>query len=281
MHQIHIIYFACRAHFECLYASLVSLKCVRPSKLGAIRLHIDSGDPLTSEQTARLRALEMGIEVFNSRRVTGYGDDTIAAEIEAFEQIHHLTQPGDYVAKVDSDILFLTDWVFRRVPQTRADIVGQPEKVLEPFIYTQGGCYFLSHQAINAICRLTPPAIAQSIEVTCAAIDKAVRQSGKARHPTVPEDAAICGLVCFCGGHVAFEPFHLPSRYKHRVAWARNRWSVYGPSWREIAGRLKARDSETLRQYFRILTGRYSVAHFWSKREMMLRIFMTRPAARV
>jgi hypothetical protein len=75
---------------------------------------------------------------------------------------------GDYLVKFDSDVLFLSDGIFRFVADSKAGAVGTPVSKLhdseQQEDYMQGGCYFIGAKELRAI--LAIPVTATSIAPT-------------------------------------------------------------------------------------------------------------------
>ena len=111
--------------------------------MGNIYLYIDHDNFLTAVQLKKLNTLKLDFTIRRWNTVTGYGEQTILNELEAFKEVGAEVDPESYIAKVDSDVLFLSDEIFLRVLKSDDLVVGQLEDYWEPFVYVQGGCYFL------------------------------------------------------------------------------------------------------------------------------------------
>lgn len=146
--KVHCVYFTCAKHFASLFVSLKSLQSLNLRCLGNIYIHIDRDDFLTAGQINRLMRLKLRIIIEKSGRIAHCGEELIAAEIKAFLEVGEEINPEDYIAKIDSDILFVSGDIFLRVLESGKDAVGQLCNWWEPFVYFQGGCYFIKGSLI-------------------------------------------------------------------------------------------------------------------------------------
>lgn len=139
---IHLVYFSCSKHFKYLSVSLRSLKNIDRKYLGNIYLYIDRTDPLRPEQLEEVAKLPFSVEVMETGPIKGWGVDMVSMELGAYGEVSKRSGIGDYVAKVDSDVLFVSDEIFKYVVRSKMDLVGDGPYV--NYAYAQGGMYFLS-----------------------------------------------------------------------------------------------------------------------------------------
>jgi len=149
--KIHFICFSCRKHFKYLFASLKSLEKLNSKSIGNIYLSIDKKDFLTKKEINKILDLNLKITIQANKRITGMGIKSLLNELDIFEKISKNISPNDFVAKIDSDILFISDNIFKKVLKSNGILIGQKEERHGLFIYTQGGCYFLKNKIIESI----------------------------------------------------------------------------------------------------------------------------------
>lgn len=145
--KIHLVYFSCGHHFSNLLYSLKSLELLNISLLGKVYVYIDRNDTLSKEQEAMVYDLHLSILIaFTRYPMARSGLNVILNELIAFELITEACDSSDYIGKVDSDILFVSDSVFDKVSLSSKDMYG--EKIFNGFQFVQGGCYFIAVKAI-------------------------------------------------------------------------------------------------------------------------------------
>ena len=91
----------------------------------------------------------MDVETFKSDKVTGWGIQTVVNEFKAFDKISNIIKKDDYIAKIDSDILFISDNIFKFVLDSKKLLVG--DGLYNNYSYAQGGCYFLKNSIISKL----------------------------------------------------------------------------------------------------------------------------------
>ena len=142
--KIHCLYFVCGRHFDCLLISLNSLRNVSLECIGTVYLYVDRDDSFTRVQVDLLHRLIPRLVIRESdNKTTGLGAQAIANEVGVFLDVGKEIEPEDYLAKVDSDILFVSDDVFHDVLQSGDDAFGDICDYWDPFLFFQGGCYFI------------------------------------------------------------------------------------------------------------------------------------------
>jgi hypothetical protein len=141
--KIHCVYFTCDKHFAALQLSLKSLARLRLPFLGRIYLYVDKDDFLTPAHADALTALGLDVVAKKSNRVTGWGESAVGVETRAFAELSREINPDDYLAKLDSDVIFISDRTFNEVRASGQDLFGQLVDYWEPALFFQGGCYFI------------------------------------------------------------------------------------------------------------------------------------------
>jgi hypothetical protein len=198
---IHHVYFTCAGHFEFLLRSVRSLIALRSEYTGNIYIYVDRDDYFTRAQLIRLPHCSTAILLRKSPRVTGYGRDTINTEIPCLRQVAMENALESYVAKTDSDIIFISGEAFEKVIASEADIAGEAVRHFDPFLFTNGGCYFLKNEAAR---RLTEVSEAHCAEVLAFLNDVAVRRNRKPEG-CPGEDVGVYHLVANkMGGKTVF-----------------------------------------------------------------------------
>lgn len=147
--RIHLVYFSCRKHYKYLRVSLRSLARLNAPYVGSVYLYIDSNDPLTDEQIGELDSIALDTVVVPTSAIKGWGVGMVSIEISAFAEVAGKAQQGDYIAKVDSDIAFVSDRIFEYVLRSGCDLVGDGPYI--NYKYAQGGMYFLNARIIPEI----------------------------------------------------------------------------------------------------------------------------------
>lgn len=189
---IHLLYFVCGRHFECLRVSLRSLRAVGLECVGTVYLYVDRDDFFTDSQIALLRRMVPRLVIRKSdHKTTGLGEQAIANQLRAFLRVGEEIGEDDYLAKVDSDILFVSDQVFHDVLRSGDDAVGQVCDYWEPFLFFQGGCYFLKGSVLSEFAtfdRSIMPAVLASMN------NETARKQGKV-FTTYTEDAVVYSFL--------------------------------------------------------------------------------------
>jgi hypothetical protein len=188
---IHHIYFSCGRHFEFLLRSVRSLVALDSAFTGKIYIYVDRDDCFTQEQLRRLTECSWALVLRKSQTVHGYGRTTINVEIPCLRDVAMENDPQSFVAKTDSDIIFISDHIFEAVTSSAAGIAGEAVQNFHPFLFTSGGCYFLNNQAGR---NLTEMSEAFYEEVLGSLNEVNVRR-GRQPEGAIGEDVAIYNLV--------------------------------------------------------------------------------------
>jgi hypothetical protein len=149
--KIHLLYFVCGRHLQCLLISLQSLRRVGIECIGTVYLYVDRDDFFTKSQIDLLHQLIPRLVIRESdNKTTGLGEQAIANQVGVFLEVGKEIGADDYLAKIDSDILFVSGEIFHEVLQSGEDAVGELCDYWEPFLFFQGGCYFIKGHLISA-----------------------------------------------------------------------------------------------------------------------------------
>lgn len=180
--KIHFFYCTCGKDFRYLTISLKSLQLLRLDCLGTIYIYVDKDDTLSTEQANELKdnfSFSMEIKI-SSKPLSWGGVKLLLFELNAFEEISRDISPHDYIFKVDSDVLFISDRIFKKVLSENYDAVGQTK----PKKFMEGGSYFLRSALVQRIVR-SP--ILKAIKWASTSWECPINQA--------PEDRAISKLV--------------------------------------------------------------------------------------
>jgi len=79
----------------------------------------------------------------------GWGAEQISNIWRAYAIAANEANDSDIIARIDSDVFFFNDMIFRAVERSDADLIGDGHFV--NFEYTQGGCYFFKASAVRRI----------------------------------------------------------------------------------------------------------------------------------
>jgi hypothetical protein len=148
--------FTCGKHFRFVRLALFSLGKCRPL-IKEVSIYMDRGDPLSP---AECKILKSECRYPLNFRVTRYpmsawGPMVQLSELQAYQEIAEDMGDRDFLVKFDSDVLFLSDEIFRFVANNNAGVVGTPVSKLHDSArgedYMQGGCYFVRSRELKAI----------------------------------------------------------------------------------------------------------------------------------
>jgi hypothetical protein len=140
--KIHFFYYTRGNDFQYLIISLKSLELLHLDCLGKIYIYVDKKDVFNVDQIKELKdnfSLSMEIRITNMPLSWG-GVKLLLSELATFKEIIRDIPPYDYIFKVDSDVLFISDRIFKKVLSENHDAVGQ-RSTYDNFM--EGGSYFL------------------------------------------------------------------------------------------------------------------------------------------
>lgn len=144
-----LCYFSCQSYFRYLYCALHSLTQVAGDMRYEVTVFSDAEQPISAEQIETLRALIPGIRVIPWPKSMGWGATQIGWIWKAYALAAEGADDDDIIARVDSDVYFFNDRIFRAVERSEADLIGDGHFV--GFDYCQGGCYFFRARAVRQI----------------------------------------------------------------------------------------------------------------------------------
>jgi len=145
----HLCFFSCQSYFRYLYCSLHSLTKYVHSVPFKVLVFNDNDQPLSAPQVAAIEALIPGTRVIPWPKSMGWGATQIGSIWRAYAMAAEGAKDNDIVARVDSDIFFFNDTIFRAVARSDADFIGDGH--YGNFRFCQGGCYFFKVEAVRKI----------------------------------------------------------------------------------------------------------------------------------
>lgn len=144
----HLCFFSCESYFPYLYCSIHSIKRTVKHPLRFLVFN-DTDQPLSTDQAQALKQLEPNLTVIEWPKSMGWGSEQIQNIWNAYALAAENAQPQDYIARVDSDVFFFNDRIFRQIERSRFNLIGDGHYV--GLRYTQGGCYFFSAPSVKEI----------------------------------------------------------------------------------------------------------------------------------
>ena len=202
--KVHLIYFTCDKHFDNLWLSLRSLERLNLDCIGNVYLFIDKQDFLTEPHSQALNRLSLDCVVIKNQKIWGWGYSDVSAEIKSFLQVGAEINPQDYIAKTDSDVLFVSGDTFFKVLESGKDAFGHLVNYWEPVIYFQGGCYFIKAALIEEFKNFDMNILPRVVE----AMSNEIARSRLRFHQGVcPEDAAIYHFLKTKTDQIALKEF--------------------------------------------------------------------------
>jgi hypothetical protein len=144
-----LCYFSCHSYFAYLYCALHSLTLAARDVKIEVLVFNDTDMPISEAQADVLRAMIPGLRVIPWPKSMGWGAEQIGWIWKAYALAAEGAHDDDIVARVDSDVFFFNDRIFRAVARSDADFIGDGHFV--EFEYCQGGAYFLRASAVRQV----------------------------------------------------------------------------------------------------------------------------------
>jgi len=138
---VHFVYFSCARDFELISYSLKSLRCLPSDLVKSVLIVMDAKAPFSSEQQAMLKQHCAVCRFENLGNIDWASLDTLKTEIRAFAVAAAEASENDWVAKIDSDVLFFGHQKIKEIATCAFDFVGDGH--YSDYSYAQGGLYFL------------------------------------------------------------------------------------------------------------------------------------------
>lgn len=148
--KIHFIYFSYCKDFPLLALSIRSLSLLKSSSIGKIFIVVDLKGPFTSEQIIALQTVIPDVTFLSLGKIDWASIETLQTEISAFAIVASKAKPLDFIAKVDSDILFFDKTRLDEISVCREDFIGDGH--YSEYKYAQGGLYFLRAPFASRLC---------------------------------------------------------------------------------------------------------------------------------
>lgn len=150
-----VICFTCAKHFLFCRIALLSLRAWAPM-VKEVHVYMDKLDPFSSAQCKLLQS-EVHIPLAFERTRYGMswaGSRVILNELYAFRSLCKRMKMGEFLVKVDSDVICLSDSILKFAVDNNAPAAGTSVRRMHPFMdddYMQGGCYVISAAALDAM----------------------------------------------------------------------------------------------------------------------------------
>jgi len=145
----HLCFFSCQSYFKYLYCSLHSLTQHAQKVRFEVIVFSDEEMPLSAAQIDAIKDLIPESRVIPWPKSMGWGATQIGSIWRAYGLAAEGASDNDFIARVDSDVFFFNDRIFKAVARSDADLIGDGHYV--NFEYTQGGCYFFRASAVRKI----------------------------------------------------------------------------------------------------------------------------------
>lgn len=161
--KIHFVYFSCARDIDLLTLSLTSLVTLRSHTIGTIYVVADSKGPFSQQQENDLRKILPGLEFLHLGKIDWASVETLKTELSAFAIAASNASAVDFIAKLDSDVLFFDKTKLQEVSICAADFVGDGH--YSNYKYAQGGLYFLrAPLAASMVKTVTEDELTRTIE---------------------------------------------------------------------------------------------------------------------
>jgi hypothetical protein len=141
--------------------SLKSLQSLHCDRIAMVYIVVDSKEPFGIEQQASLKEVVPNLQFLELGPVDWASLHTLKTEIQAFAIAASRAQPVDFIAKVDSDILFFSSTKLEEIGICRADFVGDGHT--SGYRYAQGGLYLLRVPLAKQLKTVTEQELEQTI----------------------------------------------------------------------------------------------------------------------
>jgi hypothetical protein len=145
----YLCFFSCESYFNYLYCSLHSIQRIQKNTAIKIRIFSDEEQPLSRQQKDYIWQIFPDAKIIDWPKSMGWGHKQIESIWQAYKQTADEALEDDFIARVDSDVFFINDKIFKAISRCDADLIGDGHFI--DFKYTQGGCYFFRVSAINRI----------------------------------------------------------------------------------------------------------------------------------
>lgn len=203
---INFLYFSCGKHYSHLVASLRSLQDLKLEFKGATYLYIDKSDFLTRKQIIELKRAFSNIVISKTHHNMQWGGPhTLINELRALRKINSQVGPRDYIAKIDSDMFFISRKIFDDVIKLDCALAGQSYTNKMQFTYIQGGCYFINNSIVPYL--LSHPLYTVILDTL-----KNIHPTAGCTLNNFPEDAVIFNVIKENTNDIKFIDFYITTQ---------------------------------------------------------------------
>jgi hypothetical protein len=150
--RFFLCFFSCHSYYRYLACALHSLVLLKTDVPLRVLVFNDRDMPMSREQIDTLMTLGLDLSVIDWPKSVGWTVEQIDAIWRAYALAIEGAQPDDWVGRVDADVFFFNDTIFKAAARSDADLVGDGHFV--EFGYSQGGCYFFRVSAARTVLKL-------------------------------------------------------------------------------------------------------------------------------
>lgn len=203
--NVYGVYFTCREDINLLLISLKSLERLNIS-FKKIFIYQDKKSPFTPEEINKIKKLRFATFYFlktkypNSR----YGINLIANELVAYKKISRKIPEESFLAKIDSDVVFVSEDIFKNLNLSTKEFIGNPyfpkiRKGENKYVIAQGGCYFIRGSLLRRIVltKIYPSLLETYVKNARSFLN-------------IPEDVFFSILIKKLSKNIKFIEFHYP-----------------------------------------------------------------------
>lgn len=148
--KLHFVYFSYKPDFSYLVLSIKSL-ITNVNHIGSVNVFIDQKAPFDNDEITELKNLSSLIKFHKITNFAWASPSSTLAEFNAFSIIANESNHGDYIVKVDSDILFFRSSKLNKIRQSGLDAVGDGH--WDGYEFMQGGLYFIKTEVVEKYLR--------------------------------------------------------------------------------------------------------------------------------
>lgn len=146
--QFNFVYFSYRPDYSFLYLSVKTL--IRYCKeIRKIYVFVDQKAPFSETEEKELKALDERLTFKKIYNFSWASSESTMAEFDAFLDVCEECPEGDFVAKVDSDILFFESSKLSRI--ARSNLLSFGDGHWDNYEFYQGGLYIIDAQLLRRV----------------------------------------------------------------------------------------------------------------------------------
>lgn len=139
--RLHFVYFSCERDFPLIRLSLASLARMPALLDSTVTVVMDSKGVFSAEHQTQLQELFRDIRFLELGNIDWASLDTLRTELRAFGLVAEGADAGDYIVKIDSDVLLFSPDKLLEIASSGKAFVGDGH--YSQYRYAQGGMYFI------------------------------------------------------------------------------------------------------------------------------------------